>query len=120
MSTNYNPSSQAPGGSIALGLRSHGQTRPGRPSRKRPRQKCQSLALRFEYAYVEAAQRFWLEITGAPPDQFLPTTLKRHNPKTVRKNVGENDHGCLRIDVNRSSGLYRKIEGWAKAIMSGA
>jgi hypothetical protein len=71
-----------------------------------------------ENADAESAQRFWLEITGARPDQFLTPTLKRHNPKTVRKNVGEDYHGCLRIDVNRSSDLYRKIEGWAEAIMS--
>jgi hypothetical protein len=34
----------------------------------------------------------------------------------VRKNVGEDYHGCLRIDVQRSSSLYRKIEGWSAAI----
>ena len=27
------------------------------------------------------------------------TTLKKHNPKTVRKNVGEDYHGCLVIRV---------------------
>jgi hypothetical protein len=37
----------------------------------------------------------------------------------VRKNTGENYHGCLRIDVRRSSSLYRRIEGWSVAIMSG-
>jgi hypothetical protein len=31
--------------------------------------------------------------------------------------VGESYHGCLKIDVRRSSHLYRKIEGWASAIM---
>jgi hypothetical protein len=71
-----------------------------------------------ENADAESAQRFWLEITGARRDQFLTPTLKRHNPKTVRKNTGVDYHGCLRIDVNRSSGLYRKIEGWAEAAMS--
>ena len=40
-----------------------------------------------------------------------------HNPKTVRKNVGERYRGCLRIDVRRSSDLYRKIEGWAAGAM---
>ncbi len=40
-------------------------------------------------ADVEAAQRFWLEVTGATADQFAAPTLKHHNPKTVRKNVGE-------------------------------
>ena len=69
-------------------------------------------------ADVESAQRFWLEVTGASPGQFLTPTLKRHNPKTVRKNVGENYHGCLRIDVHRSADLYRRIEGWAAAGMA--
>jgi transcriptional regulator with XRE-family HTH domain len=71
-----------------------------------------------ENADAESAQRFWLEITGARRDQFRTPTLKRHNPKTVRKNTGVDYHGCLRIDVSRSSGLYRRIEGWAEAIMS--
>ncbi len=70
-------------------------------------------------ADVESAQRFWLEVTGASPGQFRTPALKRHNPKTMRKNVGENYHGCLRIDVYRSAGLYRKIEGWAAAGMRG-
>jgi hypothetical protein len=71
-----------------------------------------------ENADVESAQRFWSETTGARREQFLTPTLKRHNPETVRKNIGEDYHGCLRIDVNRSGGLYRGIEGWAGAIMS--
>jgi len=71
-----------------------------------------------ESADVEAAHRFWRHVTGAPPEQFFSPTLKRHNPKTVRKNVGEDYHGCLRIDVYRSAALYRKIEGWAAASMA--
>lgn len=71
-----------------------------------------------ENADVESAQRFWLEVTGATIDQFASPTLKRHNPKTVRKNVGDTYHGCLRIDVQRGADLYRKIEGWATASMA--
>jgi hypothetical protein len=81
-----------------------------------------SLSFRIyihESAEVDAAQRFWLEITEATAQQFLAPVLKRHNPKTVRKNVGEDYHGCLRIDVHRSADLYRKIEGWATASMEG-
>ena len=52
-----------------------------------------------ETADVEAAQRFWLDVTRAHPAQFRRPTLKRHNPKTVRKNTGGDYHGCLRIDV---------------------
>jgi hypothetical protein len=70
-----------------------------------------------ESADVASAQRFWLEITEAPAGQFCTPTLKRHNPKTVRKNVGEDYHGCLRIDVRRGADLYRKIEGWAASSM---
>jgi transposase len=72
-----------------------------------------------ESADIDAAQRFWLEVTGASIDQFQGPTLKHHNPATVRKNTGENYHGCLRIDVRRSSSLYRRIEGWSAAISSG-
>jgi transcriptional regulator with XRE-family HTH domain len=72
-----------------------------------------------ENADPRSAEIFWLKVTGAKPEQFHNPALKRHIPKTERKNVGEDYHGCLRIEVNRSSGLFRKIEGWAEAIMSG-
>jgi len=71
-----------------------------------------------ETADVEAAQRFWLEFTGASPLQFRVPTLKRHNPRTNRKNQGDDYHGCLRVEVRRSSHLYRKIQGWASAAMA--
>jgi transposase len=72
-----------------------------------------------ESADVGAAEQFWLALTGATPDQFRKTTLKRHNPKTIRKNVGSNYRGCLRVDVRRSSGLYYQIDGWVRAATSG-
>jgi transposase len=34
-----------------------------------------------ETADVGAAERYWLEVTGADPAQFHNPTLKRHNPK---------------------------------------
>lgn len=71
-----------------------------------------------ENADAEAAQRFWVEVTGVSPGQFRSPTLKRHNPKTVRMNVGGNYHGCLRVEVRRSGELYRKIEGWASGVMA--
>ncbi len=72
-----------------------------------------------ENADAEAAQRFWLELTGAEPGQFRQPTLKRHNPRTVRKNVAASYHGCLRVDVRRSGQLYRKIEGWVAGVAAG-
>jgi DNA-binding CsgD family transcriptional regulator len=70
-----------------------------------------------ESADVAAAHRFWQDVTGLGPEQFRRATLKRHNPKTVRKNTGADYHGCLVIDVLRSEDLYRRIEGWATAAM---
>ena len=84
-----------------------------------PRADLRFRVLIHETADVESAQRFWMEITQAPCHQFFRPTLKHHNPKTVRKNVGEDYHGCLRIDVYRSADLYCKIEGWAAASMMG-
>jgi hypothetical protein len=68
-----------------------------------------------ENADAEAAQRYWLDLTGTRPGQFRRPVLKRHNPRTARKNVGESYHGCLRIDVRHSAQLYRRIEGWMSA-----
>ena len=53
------------------------------------------------------------------PRQFRRPTLKRHNPTTIRKNTGDDYHGCLRVEVRRSADLYRQIEGWAAAAMDG-
>jgi hypothetical protein len=72
-----------------------------------------------ENADADAAQQFWLKITGTQSSQFRSPALKHHNPKTHRTNVGENYRGCLRIDVRRSAVLYRKIEGWASVAMTG-
>jgi transposase len=71
-----------------------------------------------ESADVPAAQAFWQTLTGLPADQFRRPVLKHHNPRTVRKNTGENYRGCLVIDVRRSTELYRRVEGLAAAAMA--
>jgi len=73
-----------------------------------------------ESADVGGAQQYWQALTGLPPEQSRRPTLKRHNPKTVRKNTGADYRGCLLIDVRRSGKLYQQIEGWAGAAMSGS
>lgn len=70
-----------------------------------------------ETADVQAAQRYWLEVIGADPAQFRRPSLKRHKPATNRTNVGEEYHGCMRIEVRRSLELFQRIEGWAQAVM---
>jgi hypothetical protein len=71
-----------------------------------------------ESADVPAADRFWQDVTGLGADQFRTPVLKRHNPKTVRKNVGANYHGGLKIDVRQSADLYWQIEGWVAAALT--
>ena len=73
-----------------------------------------------ENARVEAAERFWLSLTGAHPGQFRQTARKADRGGTTRKNTGDNYHGCLRVEVRRSGELYRKIEGWANAATAAA
>jgi transposase len=73
-----------------------------------------------ETADVTGAERFWLEVTGADPALFRRPALKRHQPQTVRKNVGADYRGCLRVDVRQNMELYRRIEGWTRAVTKGA
>lgn len=73
-----------------------------------------------ETADVAGAERFWLEVTGADPALFRRPALKRHQPQTVRKNVGADYRGCLRVDVRQNMELYRRIEGWTRAVTKGA
>ncbi len=65
-----------------------------------------------ESADVDQAQRFWADLVGVDVAELRRPTLKRHSPKTVRKNVGEDYRGCLVVNVLRSADLYRRIDGW--------
>ncbi|MFF8405739.1 helix-turn-helix domain-containing protein [Streptomyces sp. NPDC015684] len=64
-----------------------------------------------ETADVGAAERYWADLVGAPSSSFNKTTIKKHNPKTVRKNTGDGYRGCLVIKVLKGADLYRRIEG---------
>jgi transcriptional regulator with XRE-family HTH domain len=70
-----------------------------------------------ETADVAIAEQFWAEIAEVEVSQFKKPTLKRHNPKTLRKNIGDDYHGCLVIGVLRSAELYQQIAGWARGAM---
>ncbi|MET9892264.1 hypothetical protein ABZZ47_18930 [Streptomyces sp. NPDC006465] len=71
-------------------------------------------------ADTEAAERYWADLAGVDASTFQKTTIKKHHPKTVRKNVGENYRGCLVVRVSRSADLYRRIEGWWYGIVLSA
>ncbi len=69
-----------------------------------------------ESANVAASLQFWSEVVGAPAEDFGRPSLKTHNPKTVRKNIGEGYHGCLAVSVRRSADLNLQIAGWFEGI----
>ncbi|MFJ4921280.1 hypothetical protein [Streptomyces sp. NPDC088725] len=71
-------------------------------------------------AEVEAAERYWADLVGVEVSALQKTTLKKHNPKTARKNVGEEYRGCLVIRVTQGADLYRRIEGWWYGIVFSA
>ncbi|HEX6261830.1 MAG TPA: hypothetical protein VF097_03165, partial [Actinomycetota bacterium] len=71
-----------------------------------------------EGADVEAALGHWAEVVDAPMERFLRPILKRHNPKTRRKNVGASYVGCLLVLVPRSTDLNSRIEGWFRGIVT--
>jgi hypothetical protein len=64
-----------------------------------------------ESADVASAERYWADLVGVDVTDLCKTTLKRHNPKTVRKNVGAGYRGCLVVRVRKGADLYRRVEG---------
>ncbi|MFE1050255.1 hypothetical protein ACFW5S_31600 [Streptomyces olivaceus] len=70
-------------------------------------------------ADVESAKRYWADLVGVDVPRLQKTTIKKHNPKTVRKNVGADYHGCLVVRVSQGAELYRRIEGWWGGMVSG-
>lgn len=72
-----------------------------------------------ERADVAGAERYWADISGVPVEEFRRPQLKRHNPSPKRYNRGADYHGCLIIDVRRSTELYRRVEGWFRGLVAG-
>lgn len=54
-----------------------------------------------ETADVAAAEKFWADHVGISTTDLMKTTLKRHNPRTNRKNTTDDYRGCLRVDVRK-------------------
>lgn len=69
-----------------------------------------------ESADVDAAMSWWAERIAVRPERFARRSLERHNPKTVRNDVGEDYHGCSCITVRKSKDLYRTAEGTVSAL----
>ncbi|MFE5755342.1 hypothetical protein ACFQ7I_16820 [Streptomyces massasporeus] len=75
------------------------------------RERLRFTVMIHESADVAGAERYWADLVGADRSAFNKTTLKRHNPKTHRKNVGDSYRGCLVVKVLKGADLYRRIEG---------
>ncbi|WP_405561453.1 hypothetical protein [Streptomyces sp. NBC_01180] len=73
-----------------------------------------------ESADVAEAERFWADLVGMDVSVFKKATLKKHNPKTTRKNTAETYRGCLVVYVTKSAELYRRMEGTWYGIVLGA
>ncbi|HEX2417285.1 MAG TPA: resolvase [Micromonosporaceae bacterium] len=73
-----------------------------------------------ENADVDAAVTWWAAAVGVSSSDFLPTTLKRHNPKTARLNTADRYRGCLVVRVRRSRELYWMIEGLVRGMQRAA
>ncbi|MFF5184068.1 hypothetical protein ACFY30_09820 [Streptomyces sp. NPDC000345] len=75
------------------------------------RERLRFTVMIHENADVTGAEEYWANLIEADRTAFTRTTLKRHNPKTVRKNVGDSYRGCLVVKVLKGADLYRRIEG---------
>lgn len=72
-----------------------------------------------ESADIAAAQRYWAATLDVCESCFTAPNLKRHNPRTVRKNVDEQYVGCVIVRLLQCRTLYQRIEGVWQGIMGG-
>ncbi|MFE6786290.1 hypothetical protein ACFVFF_28935 [Streptomyces sp. NPDC057680] len=76
-----------------------------------PRERLRFRVMIHESADVSGAEEYWADLAGIARTKLQKTTLKKHNPKTVRKNTGADYRGCLIVRVAAGCHLYRRIEG---------
>ncbi len=68
-----------------------------------------------ETANLRNAQLYWSDIISIPIEK-MRVYFKKNKINTKRKNTGDSYYGLIRIKVNKSSGLNRKITGWIEGI----
>ncbi len=62
--------------------------------------------------------RWWTRELAIPNGKLERVYFKKGNPKTNRKNIADLYHGLIRIKVNSSTILNRKINGWVYGIVA--
>lgn len=85
-----------------------------------PRERMRFRVSIHESADVTEAEEFWADLVGVDASAFSKATIKKHNPKTTRKNTADTYRGCLIIYVTKSAELYRRMEGSWYGIVLGA
>ncbi|MGW8332859.1 hypothetical protein ACWGLE_33765 [Streptomyces sp. NPDC055897] len=85
-----------------------------------PRERMRFRVSIHESADVAEAERFWAGLAGVDVSTFQRATLKKHNPRTKRKNTTEAYRGCLVVYVAKGAHLYRRMEGAWYGIVLGA
>ncbi|MET9429923.1 MULTISPECIES: hypothetical protein [unclassified Streptomyces] len=76
-----------------------------------PRERMRFRLSIHESADIAEAEEFWADLVGVDASTFQRATLKKHNPRTTRKNTTDAYRGCLVIYVTKSADLYRRMEG---------
>lgn len=72
-----------------------------------------------ETADLEQANEYWAVVVGCAVTEFRKPVLKKHDPKTNRRNRADDYRGSLQIKVLQSAELYWRIEGLAFGAMVG-
>jgi hypothetical protein len=78
-----------------------------------------TMRLHLHQGHIERLDeitRYWLKVTGLNKTNVMKPIIKKHNPKTVRKNSKETYKGLVAIRVRHSTMLNRRVMGWIKAI----
>lgn len=65
---------------------------------------------------IEEVKNYWQAKTKFPKENFKYIYFKKHKIKTKRKNIKNNYFGLLKVVVNESSILNRRIQGWIEGI----
>lgn len=63
-------------------------------------------------------KRWWARELKVPSSRINRIYFKKGNPKTNRKNIADLYHGLIRIKVNSSTTLNRRISGWVHGIVA--
>ncbi|MEK7648906.1 MAG: helix-turn-helix domain-containing protein [Patescibacteria group bacterium] len=68
------------------------------------------------YYSLKKVTRYWSRILKVPLSKLTHIYFKTNKIKTTRHNIGKSYYGLICMRVTKSTDLYRRIEGWIRAI----